>query len=114
VAYVFAIDDDPTTLCGILRVSRIGELGLAPGGRRMAHVHRGDTGTSGPVAVNLAWPQDGRSTRGLLRQRPQGRVLLGGSSGLSCTQTPTDPGRREGGSCPVRGTAVRSASGDVR
>ena len=60
-AYVFGVDGDPTTLCYILEVSKIAELAQAPGGGRMAHIHRGAAGTNGPVEVNLAWPQDGQS-----------------------------------------------------
>ncbi|KGN38108.1 CHRD domain-containing protein [Knoellia subterranea] len=60
-AYVFGIDGDPTTLCYILEVSKIDELEQAPGGARMAHIHKGAEGTNGPVEVNLAWPQDGQA-----------------------------------------------------
>ena len=60
-AYVFGVDGDPTTLCYILEVSRIAELDQAPGGARMAHIHRGAAGTNGPVEVNLAFPQDGQA-----------------------------------------------------
>ncbi|MEO7268928.1 MAG: CHRD domain-containing protein [Knoellia sp.] len=60
-AYVFGIDGDPTTLCYILEVSKIAELELAPGGARMAHIHKGAKGANGPVEVNLAFPQGGQS-----------------------------------------------------
>jgi len=60
-AYVFGIDGDPTTLCYILEVSKIAELDQAPGGARMAHIHKGAAGTNGPVEVNLAFPQDGQA-----------------------------------------------------
>lgn len=60
-AYVFGIDGDPTTLCYILEVSKIAELDMAPGGARMAHIHRGAEGTNGPVEVALAFPQDGQA-----------------------------------------------------
>lgn len=60
-AYVFGVDGDPTTLCYILEVSKIAELDQAPGGGRMAHIHRGAAGTNGPVEVNLAFPQDGQA-----------------------------------------------------
>jgi hypothetical protein len=59
--YVFGIDGDPTTLCYLLEVSKIDELDQAPGGARMAHIHRGAAGTNGPVEVSLAFPQDGQS-----------------------------------------------------
>jgi hypothetical protein len=60
-AYVFGIDANTTTLCYVLRVQRIGELALAPGNGRQAHIHRGKAGENGPVVVSLAWPQDGRA-----------------------------------------------------
>lgn len=60
-AYVFGIDGDPTTLCYILEVSKIADLDQAPGGPRMAHIHRGAAGTNGPVEVSLAFPQDGQA-----------------------------------------------------
>jgi hypothetical protein len=60
-AYVFGVDGDPTTLCYILEVSRIAELDQAPGGARMAHIHRGAAGTNGPVEVTLAFPQGGQA-----------------------------------------------------
>ncbi len=60
-AYVFGIDGDPTTLCYILKVSKIAELDQAPGGPRMAHLHRAPAGQNGPVEVTLAWPQDGQA-----------------------------------------------------
>ncbi|MFC7490021.1 MULTISPECIES: CHRD domain-containing protein [unclassified Knoellia] len=60
-AYVFGIDGDPTTLCYILEVSKIAELDQAPGGARMAHIHKGAKGTNGPVEVNLAFPQGGQA-----------------------------------------------------
>jgi hypothetical protein len=60
-AYVFGIDGDPTTLCYIIEVSKIADLEQAPGAPRMAHIHRGKTGTNGPVEVNLAFPQGGQA-----------------------------------------------------
>ena len=60
-AYVFGIDGDTRTHCYLVEVERIGELDQAPGGGRMAHIHRGARGSNGPVVVTLAWPQDGRS-----------------------------------------------------
>jgi len=59
--YVFGIDGDPTTLCYVLEVDKIAELGEAPGNGRAAHIHAGAKGTNGPVEVNLAWPQDGQA-----------------------------------------------------
>ncbi|HET6966774.1 MAG TPA: CHRD domain-containing protein [Ornithinibacter sp.] len=60
-AYVFGIDGDPTTLCYVLEVEKVAELGQAPGNGRAAHIHAGAKGTNGPVEVNLAWPQDGQA-----------------------------------------------------
>lgn len=59
--YVFGIDGDPTTLCYVLSVDKIAELEQAPGNGRAAHIHMGAEGTNGPVAANLAWPQDGQA-----------------------------------------------------
>jgi hypothetical protein len=62
-AYVFGIDGDPNTLCYVLTVDKVAETELAPSptAPRAAHIHKGAAGTNGPVAVNLAWPQDGQS-----------------------------------------------------
>lgn len=64
--YVFAIDsvgatDNSKVLCYNLQVKRIGELELAPGQGRAAHIHKGKAGENGPVVANLAWPQDGQA-----------------------------------------------------
>ena len=53
-AYVFGIDGDPTTLCYVLTVDRIGRA-------TAAHIHEGARGTNGPVVVNLAPPGDGNA-----------------------------------------------------
>ena len=50
--YVFGIDGDPTTLCYVLTVDKIGTA-------TAAHIHEGDAGTNGPVVANLAPPADG-------------------------------------------------------
>lgn len=60
-AYVFGIDGTTTTLCYLIEAAGIGELELAPGNGRQAHIHRGRKGENGPVVVTLAWPQDGRA-----------------------------------------------------
>lgn len=61
-AYVFGIDGDPMTLCYLLvSVKKIGELPLAPGGGRAAHIHEGPRGSNGPVVAALAWPQGGQA-----------------------------------------------------
>lgn len=59
--YVFGVDGDPSTLCYVLLVDKIGELEQAPGSGRAAHIHKGAVGTNGPVEVNLAWPQNGQA-----------------------------------------------------
>jgi hypothetical protein len=59
--YVFGVDGDPTTLCYVLIVKKIGELSMAPGGGRAAHIHVGPRGVNGPVVANLAWPQNGQA-----------------------------------------------------
>ena len=53
-AYVFGIDGDPTTLCYVLTVDKIGTAVAA-------HIHEGAAGTNGPVVVNLAAPADGNA-----------------------------------------------------
>lgn len=61
-AYVFGIDNDPLTLCYLLvDVKKIGELNMAPGGGRAAHIHKGKRGENGPVVAALAWPQGGQA-----------------------------------------------------
>jgi hypothetical protein len=61
-AYVFTIDNSPTTLCYILvDLKQVAELAQAPGNGRAAHIHEGARGSNGPVVVNLAWPQDGQA-----------------------------------------------------
>lgn len=60
--YVFGIDGDPKTLCyAIVGIRKLGEIDLAPGGGRAAHIHEGARGTNGPVVANLAWPQGGQA-----------------------------------------------------
>jgi hypothetical protein len=51
-AYVFGIDGDPTTLCYVLTVDKIGTA-------TAAHIHEGPAGSNGPVVANLAAPADG-------------------------------------------------------
>jgi hypothetical protein len=132
-AYVFGIDGDPTTRCYVLRVSRIGELELAPGGGRMA---TSAAGTTGPVEVNLAWPQDGQAadclTEGetgkgldpgevrLILDNPAAYTSTSttpstprGLSAGSCTPTPTEAGCPNEGRGTVRATTLRPASCDV-
>ena len=53
-AYVFGIDGDPTTLCYVLTVDKIGTA-------TAAHIHEGAAGKNGPVVANLAAPADGNA-----------------------------------------------------
>ena len=52
--HVFGIDGDPTTLCYVLTVDKIGPA-------TAAHIHRAGAGANGPVVVNLAAPGDGNA-----------------------------------------------------
>lgn len=81
--YVFGIDGDPSTLCYVLTVSKLGEVDSAPGGGRAAHIHRGARGTNGPVAVNLAWPQNGQAADCLT----EGEVLPSGAAAFPVVAT---------------------------
>ena len=70
-AYVFGIDNNPTTLCYlIVDVKKIDELKMAPGNGRAAHIHEGARGSNGPVVANLAWPQDGQASDCLFEGQP--------------------------------------------
>ena len=53
-AYVFGVDGDPTTLCYVLTVDKIGTA-------TAAHIHEGSPGENGPVVANLAAPADGNA-----------------------------------------------------
>lgn len=53
-AYVFGVDGDPTTLCYVLTVDKIGTAVAA-------HIHEAAAGSNGPVVVNLAAPADGNA-----------------------------------------------------
>lgn len=76
--YVFGIDGDVSTICYLMLVERIGELDLAPGNGRQAHIHRGPRGENGPVVVHLAWPQDGRAADCIAEDRvlPNGNLAF--------------------------------------
>ncbi len=62
-AYVFGIDGDPTTLCYVLTVDKIGTA-------TAAHIHEGPAGSNGPVVVNLAAPADGNAADCLTEGEP--------------------------------------------
>jgi hypothetical protein len=57
-AYVFGIDGDAATLCYVLTADKIDPTCVA-GQTGMAHIHRGDEATNGPVVANLAFPVGG-------------------------------------------------------
>ncbi|ANV89674.1 CHRD domain-containing protein [Picosynechococcus sp. PCC 8807] len=58
-AYVFGIDNDPTTLCYSMTVTGIQ---LVPVGSGMAaHIHEGAMDENGPVVAVLAGPEDGNA-----------------------------------------------------
>lgn len=70
-AYVFGVDNNPTTLCYlIVDVKKLDELKMAPGNGRAAHIHEGVRGSNGPVVANLAWPQDGQASDCLTEGQP--------------------------------------------
>lgn len=82
--YVFGVDGDPTTLCYVMIVKKIGELSQAPGGGRQAHIHVGPRGANGPVVARLAWPQNGQAADCLTEGEvdPQGPKFPGNPPGI--------------------------------
>lgn len=67
-AYVFGIDNDPTTLCYIIEVEKIQLVPVGAG--MMAHIHAGAPGTNGPVVAFLAGPEDGNAADCLTEGEP--------------------------------------------
>lgn len=59
IAYVFGIDNDPTTLCYVLLVSGIQTVPVGEG--MAAHIHEGARDENGPVVAALAGPEDGNA-----------------------------------------------------
>ena len=59
-AYVFGIDEDPTTLCYVITADGIDPT-FEPGEVGMAHIHRGAEGENGPPVAALAFPLEGDS-----------------------------------------------------
>ena len=57
-AYVFGIDDDPTTLCYAITATGI-DPSFEPGEVGAAHIHRAAEGENGPVVAALAFPLEG-------------------------------------------------------
>src|SRR5688500_9426517 len=57
-AYVFGIDDDPTTLCYVITATGIDPT-FEPGEIGAAHIHRAAEGENGPVVAALAFPLEG-------------------------------------------------------
>jgi hypothetical protein len=57
-AYVFGIDEDPTTLCYVITATGIDPT-FEPGEIGAAHIHRAAEGENGPVVAALAFPLEG-------------------------------------------------------
>jgi CHRD domain len=57
-AFVFGIDNDPTTLCYVVTAAGIDPT-FDAGSIGMAHIHRGAEGENGPVVAALAFPLEG-------------------------------------------------------
>jgi hypothetical protein len=78
-AFVFGIDDDPTTLCYVITATGIdptfeaGEVG-------MAHIHRGAEGENGPVVAALAFPLEGDAAD-CITEGEEGKFPLIGEAG---------------------------------
>ncbi|MBL0419661.1 CHRD domain-containing protein [Ramlibacter sp. AW1] len=84
-AYVFGIDGDPRTLCYlIVNVKKLGEVEMAPGAGRAAHIHEAARGANGPVVANLAWPQNGQAADCLTEGEtdPSGLKFPTGEAGI--------------------------------
>ena len=62
-AYVFGIDNDPTTLCYVLTVDKLSTASAA-------HIHEAASGANGPVVLNLAAPGDGTAADCLTQGEP--------------------------------------------
>ncbi|HET9976214.1 MAG TPA: CHRD domain-containing protein [Burkholderiaceae bacterium] len=77
--YVFGIDANADVLCYVLLAKKIGELDMAPGNGRAAHIHAGVRGSNGPVVAALAWPQGGQSGDCLDPATQPARFPMGGS-----------------------------------
>ena len=78
-AYVFGIDDDPTTLCYVITAEGIDPT-FVEGETGMAHIHRGAEGENGPVVVALAFPLEGDSAD-CLTEGEEGKFPLTGEAG---------------------------------
>lgn len=74
--HVFGVDGDPTTLCYVLTVSKIGPA-------TAAHLHQGAAGQNGPVVVNLARPTDGDAADCLT----EGEILPSGAPAFPTGET---------------------------
>ena len=57
-AFVFGIDNDPTTLCYVVTATGIDPT-FEAGVVGMAHIHRAAEGANGPVVAALAFPLEG-------------------------------------------------------
>ena len=83
-AYVFGVDGDPTTLCYVLTVDKVGTPVAA-------HIHEGAAGTNGPVVVNLAAPADGNAADCLTEMRTAANAVTAGPT-ASTTPATSQPG----------------------
>lgn len=75
-AYVFGIDNDPTTLCYVMFAEGI-DLTFETG---MAHIHRGGPDENGPVVAALAFPKEGNAAD-CLTEGEEGKFPLIGEDG---------------------------------
>ena len=80
-AYVFGIDGDPTTLCYVLTVDKIGTAAAA-------HIHKAPVGVNGPVVVSLAAPADGNAADCLSESEPG--VFAAGQTVADILANPAD------------------------
>lgn len=78
-AFVFGIDEDPTTLCYVITATDIDPT-FEAGETGMAHIHRGPEGENGPVVAALAFPLEGDAAD-CLTEGEEGKFPLIGEAG---------------------------------
>ena len=79
IAYVFGIDEDPTTLCYVITAEGIDPTFVAQE-VGMAHIHRGAPEENGPVVAALAFPLEG-DAGDCLTEGEEGKFPLIGEAG---------------------------------
>jgi CHRD domain len=79
IAYVFGIDEDPTTLCYVITADGIDPTFVAQE-VGMAHIHRGAPEENGPVVAALAFPLEG-DAGDCLTEGEEGKFPLIGEAG---------------------------------